>query len=107
MLVGHRQGENRKTLRQVCLHPGGEFGCPRRILGDELLEPLFGGSPVGTVKEAADGLPDLLPMLPARDIGLGILLKVELAALPRDRREDGGAGGFEADRVAARDDSSH
>jgi len=73
-------------------------------VGDELLEPLFGGGAVGAGKEAADGLADFLALVAARDIGLGVLLEVELAALPRDGGKDGGAGGLEADMIVADDE---
>ena len=37
----------------------------------------------------------------ARDVGLGVLLEMELAALPEDGGEDGAAGGGEAGMVVA------
>jgi len=56
---------------------------------DDLLEPLFGGQATGTVEDAADGAGDFGALSQARDVGLGVLLEVKLAALPRDGPKDG------------------
>jgi hypothetical protein len=104
LLVRGGQGKNREALRQVFLQPGGEVGRAFGVVGDDLLEPQFGGGAAGRVEDAADGAGDLGALIQARDIGLGVLLEMELAALPRDRRKDGGAGGLEAAVVVADDE---
>ena len=88
MLVGGGQREHREGLRQIFLQPGREFGRGLGVVGDELLEPLFGGEATGAVEDAADGPGDLGALIQARDVSLGVLLKVELAALPRDGPKD-------------------
>jgi len=102
--VGEWQAENGEPLGQIFFHPGGEFWGVFGIEGDELLELLLGGGKVWTVEEAADSAGDLSALIQTRDMGLSILLEVELAALPRDGWEDGGACGFEADVVVADDE---
>ena len=47
MLVGGGQREHREPLRQIFLQPGREFGGGLGVVGDELLEPLFGGEATG------------------------------------------------------------
>lgn len=98
------QTESGEPLGQIFFHPSGEFWGALGIKVDELLELVLGGGKVWAVEEAADGAGDLSALIQPRDMGLGILLEVELAALPRDGREDGGAGGFEADVVVADDE---
>ena len=102
--VGRRQGENGEALRQVLLQPDGEFGRAFGIGRDELLEPLFGRRAVGAVKNTAEGPPDLGPLIQPQNLRLGVLLAVELAALPRPGRADGGAGGLEAEVVVTDDE---
>ena len=69
-----------------------------------LLEPGFGGWAIGAVEDTADGLGDFGALIQARDIGLGVLLEMELAALPRHGGEDGGARGAQAGVVIADDE---
>ena len=99
-----RQGQDGKALRQVFLQPRGEPGRAFDLLRDEFLELAFGGGAVGAVKNAADGPADFSALFEARDVGLGVLLEVELAALPRHGVPDGGAGGLEAGVVVADDE---
>lgn len=100
-LVCEWQTERGEPLGQVFFHPGGEFWGAFGIEVDELLELVLGGGKVWAVEEAADGAGDLSALIQPRDMGLGILLEVELAALPGDGWENGGACGFEADVVVA------
>ena len=76
-------------MRQIFLQPGREFGSGFGVVGDELLEPLFCGEATGAIEDAADGAGDFGALLQARDVSLGVLLEVELAALPRDGPKDG------------------
>jgi len=101
--VGGGQGKRCQALGQVLLHPGGQFGGRLGIVGDDFLEPPFGGGAAGAVEDAADGGGDFSALLPARDVRLGVLLEMELAALPGDGGEHGGAGGFEAGVIIAGD----
>ena len=43
LLVGHGEREHGKPLRQIFLQPGREFGRAFGVVGDDFLEPLFGG----------------------------------------------------------------
>ena len=103
-LVGERQGEDGKALGQVGFHPGGEFGSAGGIESDDFLEAAFSARTIRAVEDTADGFGDGGPLVQAGDIGLGILLEVELAALPRHGRKDGGAGGAQAGVVVADDE---
>ena len=95
-LVGHGQGEDGQALRQVDFHPGGELGSGRGIEGDDLLEAALGGRTVGAAENTANGFGDHGALVESRDKGLGVLLEMELAALPRHGGEDGGACGGQA-----------
>ena len=53
------EGEHREPLRQILLHPACEFGRGFGLVGDDLLEPLFGGGATGALEYAADGAGDL------------------------------------------------
>jgi len=57
------------------------------------------------VEDGADVGGHALSHVVTRDISLGILLEMELAALPRDGRENGGAGGREAAMGVADDEA--
>ena len=103
-LVGEWQSEDGEALGQVGFHPGGEFRSAGGIEGDDFLEAAFRGRPIRAVEHAADGFGDGGPLVQAGDVGLGILLEVELAALPRHGRKDGGAGGAQAGVVVADDE---
>src|SRR5512137_2872385 len=85
-------------------HPGREFGSALGIVGDDFLEAAFGRRTIGAVEHTADGLGDGGPLVQAGDIGLGILLEVELAALPRYGRKDGGARRAQAGVVIVDDE---
>ena len=95
-LVRGGEREHREALRQVFLHPGREFGGGFGVVGDDFLEPLFCGEATGAFEDAADGTGDFGALILARDVSLGVLLEVELAALPRDGPKDGLAGGGQA-----------
>jgi hypothetical protein len=58
-------------------------------LSDDLFEPLFGGGAVGAFQDAANGAGHFGALIQTRNVSLGVLLEVELAALPRDGPKDG------------------
>ena len=62
-LVGERQGEDGEALRQIGFQPSGEFGSDLGIEADDFLEALFGGRPIGAVKDATDGFGDGGPLV--------------------------------------------
>jgi hypothetical protein len=70
----------------------------------DFLEANFGGGPTGAVKHAAECVGDFLPLLEPEHIRLGVLLEVELAALPRNGAKDGLARGPQAGVVVADDE---
>ena len=94
-LVLAREGESGKALREVFLHPGGEFWGGGGVGGDDFFEAGLGGEPIRAIEHGADGVGDGGALVQARHIGLGVLLEMELAALPGDAREHGLAGGPE------------
>jgi len=79
-------------LREVVLHPRGEFGGGRGVSGDEVFKSGLSGREIGAVEDGSDVGSDLGAQINTRDVSLSILLKVELAALPGNGRKDGGAG---------------
>ena len=104
LLVGAGQGENREALREVFFQPRGEFGGAGGVVGDDFLEALFGGGATGAFKDAADVPRHFRALIQARDISLGVLLEMELTALPGDRAKDGFARGGQAGVVVADDE---
>ena len=95
-LVVAGEGERGKALREVFLHPGGEFGGGGGVGGDDFFEAGLGGEAIGAIEHGADGVGDGGALVQARHIRLGVLLEMELAALPGDAREHRLAGGAEA-----------
>ena len=90
------EGEGGKALREVFLHPRGEFWGGGGMGGDDFLEAGLSGEPIGAIENGADGVGDGGALVQARHMRLGILLEMELAALPGDARKDRLAGGPEA-----------
>ena len=66
------------------------------MLSNDFFEPALRGQAVRAIENGADGLGDRDALIQAWHIGLGILLEMKLAALPRDARENGLAGGAES-----------
>ena len=83
-------------MGKVFLHPSGEFWGGFGVGFGEGFETGLGGGEVGAVEEGADVLGDAGAHVEAWDEGLGVLLKVDLAALPGDGGENGGACGGKA-----------
>jgi hypothetical protein len=102
--MGGGQGEHGEALRQVFLHPRGEFGRAFDVVGDDFSESLFGRGATGAFKDAADGARDFGALIQARNVSLGVLLEVELAALPRNGAKDGLARGGHAGVIIADDE---
>ena len=103
-LVGGGQLEDGKALRKVFLHPSGKLWGGGGISGDDFLKPGLGVGAIRGEEDAADVGGDLGAQIEAWDMGLGILLEVELAALPEHGGEDGAAGGGEAGMVVANEE---
>jgi hypothetical protein len=95
-LVRAGKGEGGQALRQVFLHPDGEFGGGGGVFGDDPLETGLGGEAIRTIEDGADGLRDGGALIQPRHVSLGVLLEVKLAALPGDAWEHGLAGGPQA-----------
>ena len=95
-LVGGGEGEDGEALRKGGFQPGGEFGGGGGVGGDDFLETALGAGAVRAGEDAADVGGDLGAQVQARDVGLGVLLEVELAALPGQGGKDGAAGGAQA-----------
>ena len=94
--MGGREGEDGQALGQVVLHPEGEFGCGWRVGQHEILESGGRGGEIGAEEDGANVGGDFGALIKAGNISLGILLEVELAALPGNGGKDGGPGGGEA-----------
>jgi hypothetical protein len=94
-LVLAGKGEGGEALRQVFLHPGGEFGGGGGVFGDDHLEAGLGGEAVRAIEHRADGLGDGGALIQPGHISLGVLLEMKLAALPGHAREDRLPGGPE------------
>jgi hypothetical protein len=94
-LVIAGEGERGKALGEVFLHPGGEFGGGGGVGGDDFFEAGLGGEPIRAIEHGADGVGDWGALVQAGHMRLGVLLEMELAALPGDAREDRLAGGAE------------
>ncbi len=69
--------------------------------GDDFLEPRLGAEAVRAIEHRANGLRYAGALIQARDISLGILLEMELAALPGHGGEHGGACGAQPGMVVA------
>jgi len=98
LAVGHAsavffgQGVDVEALRDFGVHPGGEFGCDLDVFGDDLFEAGLGAGQIGAGEDGADIRSDVSAHLQAGDISLGVLLEVELVALPRQGGAEGVAG---------------
>jgi len=103
-LVGGGQREHREPLRQIFLQPGGELGRAFGVVRHDFLEPLFRCGATQAVEDAADRAGDFGALIQGWDVGLGVLLEVELAALPRDGAKDGFARGRHAGVIVTDDE---
>ena len=90
-----RQGEHGEALGQVLLCPVRKLGLILTPGSDEFLEPLLRVSFVVGVEYGADAGGDLAFEVLFGDVVLGVLLEVELAALPWTGIERGFEGGPE------------
>ncbi len=100
-LVSRWEGEDGEALRQVFLHPGGEFGRGGGVSGNDFLEPGFGAGAIRAVQHRANGLRDRGTLIQTRHISLGVLLKMELTALPGHARINRAACGGQSPVVVA------
>ena len=85
-----------EAFRESCFHPGREFGSGFFVFGDGLFEELFGLFMTRGVEDVTDIRGDFFTHRDFGDVGLSILLKVELAALPWAGRKDGAKGSSQA-----------
>jgi len=104
-LMGGRESEDGEALWDIFFHPSSEFWGGFGIGCDEVFETLLSRLKVRAVEDGADVGSDLGAHVKTRDVGLGVLLEMELAALPRDGRKDGTTGSREPD-VGIADDQA-
>ena len=90
--MGFGQGVDGEALRDIGVHPGGEFGCDLDVFGDDLFEAGLGAGQIGAGEDGADICCDVSAHLQAGYISLGVLWEVELVALPRQGGGEGVAG---------------
>lgn len=76
------KGEDRQALGQVMLHPDGQFRGQPGVFLHRLFKKGFGIEQVGSVENGADVSGHLGFHVLLGHISLGILLEMELAALP-------------------------
>ena len=88
-------------MGEVFLDPGGRLWGWGGVGGGDFPEPGPDVRALGDEEDAADAGGDLRAQIEAGDAGPGVLLEVELAALPGDGGEDGATGGGEARMVIA------
>jgi len=93
---GFREGEDGEALGKIGFHPGGQLWGAGGVFGDGDGELIAGRGQRVAGEDGADVSGDGGLHVLAWNVGLSVLLKMELAAVPRDGREDGGQGGFEA-----------
>ncbi len=94
--VGFRKGEDGKAFGQVLLSPGDEPGLAFTVDFHEILEALLGVGTVVGVENDFDVRGDLAFEMLLGDVFLGVLLEMELAALPRGAVERGFESRFQA-----------
>ena len=95
-LVGSGEGEDRKALGDVCLHPGGKFRSRLGVGLHQGFEAGLGGGEIRAVEDGTDIGRHAGTHVQTGDVSLGVLLEMELAALPGNGGEDGSTGGREA-----------
>ena len=93
---GLGEGKDGKAFGEIFLHPGSELGGGFFVFQNGGGEQIAGGLEVWRIEEGADVGSDRDFHFLLGDVGLGVLLEVELATIPRHGREDGGEGGLEA-----------
>ena len=92
-LVGERQGKNSEALRDIFLHPSGEFWGRFGIGIYESFEACLSRGEIVGVEDGTDVGGHAGAHVQTRDVGLSVLLEMELAALPGDGRENSSTGG--------------
>jgi len=111
--VGIRESKDGEALGDIFFHPSSEFWGGFGVVGDAFLETSVGAGQIWAGKNGTDVGGDDGAHVDARNVGLSVLLEMELAALPRDRGEDGlasdgharmGVADDELDAVQATDD---
>ena len=73
-------------MRDILLDPGGELWGGCGVQGDHLFEAALSGGKVGAEEDAAHGFSHSGALVKARDVGLSVLLEVELAPVARGGR---------------------
>ena len=95
-LVCGGEGEDGEALGDICFHPGGKFRGRGGVGLHQGFEAGLGGDEILRVEDGTDIGRHAGTHVEARDVSLGVLLEMELAALPRNGGEDGGTGGRES-----------
>ena len=85
--MGRGKTENGQSLGHIVLDPIGKLWSFDLKLFDHLLESFLSFGQIWRVKNGANGLSDFSPHVHLGNKGLGILLKVKLAALPGSARK--------------------
>ena len=95
-LVGSGEGEDREAFGDVCFHPSGKFRCRLGVGLHQDFKAGLGGGEIRAVEDGTDIGCHAGAHVQTGDVSLGVLLEMELAALPRDGGEDGSTGGRES-----------
>jgi hypothetical protein len=75
---------DREALRDIDLHSGSEFGAAFGVKAHSLFGPCLSCPEVERGEDRTDTIGDLSPHFQQWNIDLGVLLEMELAALPRN-----------------------
>ena len=93
---GRQGGKRQRVLGGFFLHPSRELESGFVVGLNEDFKTNQGGGEILAVEDGADVCGHGGAHVETRNVGLSVLLKMELAALPRDGRKDGSPGGGEA-----------
>ena len=88
-LVGGREGEDSKALRDISLHPGGELWGRFGVEIHESFEAGLGGGEILRIEDGADVGGHAGAHVEPRDVSLGVLLEMEVARGQRGKRPHG------------------
>ncbi len=92
-LMGGWQSENGEAFGQVFFQFRSAIGSGECIRGEGFLDALLRGGEAVAKEDASVGASDISALINPRNVSLGVLLEVELAALPRDCLEAGTTAG--------------
>jgi hypothetical protein len=97
--VFRRKRKDGQTLRNVLFHSISQERSGFGVLLDRIGQVNLSTSPVWSVENGANGISHFSQHVTAGCVSAGVLLEVELAALPRNTAENRQAGGLQAQGI--------